>query len=100
MSVKGRPIIREPIEVEIALSIDQITDIDQKKENFTVVGNLWMKWIDPDFAFNTDSCKCNQKDYTPLQFDEFINENHLNVPVQGLNLRYMGLQSPNHVQHL
>lgn len=77
---RGRPIIREPIEVEVALMIDQITDIDQRKENFTVVGSLIMKWVDPDFAYNTDSCKCNQKDYTSLQFDELIKKNNLNWP--------------------
>ena len=60
--------------------IDQITDIDQRKENFTVVGFLVMQWLDPGFAYNTDSCKCNEKDYTPLQFDEFIKKNNLKWP--------------------
>jgi len=77
---RGRPIVQEPIEVNVALMIDQITDIDQRKENFTVVGLLVMHWVDPVFAYNTDSCKCSQKIYTPLQFDEFINKNNLKWP--------------------
>ena len=77
---RGRPVVREPIEVDVALMIDQITDIDQRKENFTVVGLLVMFWVDPAFAYNTDSCKCYQKIYTPLQFDEFINKNNLKWP--------------------
>jgi len=77
---RGRPIVREPIEVDVALLIDQITNIDQRKENFTVVGYLVMKWVDPGFAYNTDSCKCNEKDFTPSQFDEFIKKNNLTWP--------------------
>jgi len=61
---RGRNIFNEPIEVSVALLIDQITDIDQRKENFTVVAYLILDWIDPDFAYNTDICECNQIDYT------------------------------------
>ena len=77
---RGRLIIREPIEVEVALLIDQITNIDQRKENFTVVGYLILKWVDPSFAYNPDSCKCNEMDYTREQFDQYIKENNLNLP--------------------
>ena len=77
---RGRPIIREPIEVNVALLIDQITDIDQRKENFTVVGYLQIKWVDPDFAYNPDSCKCNEMEYTNEQFDQYIKENNLRRP--------------------
>ena len=77
---RGRKILNEPIEVSVSLLIDQITDIDQRKENFTVVAYLLLDWIDPDFAYNTDTCKCNQIDYTNEQFDEYVSENNLNAP--------------------
>ena len=77
---RGRPIISEPIEVNVSLLIDQITNIDQRKENFTVVGYLVLKWVDPGFAYNPDSCKCNQMDYTSEQFDQYIKKNNLDWP--------------------
>ncbi len=77
---RGRPIISEPIEVDVSLLIDQITNIDQRQENFTVVGYLVLKWVDPGFAYNPDSCKCNEMDYTSEQFDQYIKKNHLDWP--------------------
>jgi hypothetical protein len=77
---RGRPIISEPIEVNVSLLIDQITSIDQRKESFTVVGYLVLKWVDPGFAYNPDSCKCNEMDYTSEQFDQYIKKNHLDWP--------------------
>jgi len=76
----GRPIIEEPIEVNISLLIDQITDIDQRNENYTVVGYLLFEWLDPEFAYNTDSCKCNEIDYTREQFFHYVKENNLDWP--------------------
>jgi hypothetical protein len=77
---RGRKILNEPIEISVSLLIDQITDINQRKENFTIVAYLLMDWVDPDFAYNTDTCKCNQIDYTNEQFDEYVSENNLNAP--------------------
>ena len=77
---RGRPIISEPIEVNISVVIDQISDVNQRQENFTVVGFLVFKWVDPGFAYNPDSCKCNEMDYTREQFNQYIKKNHLNWP--------------------
>jgi len=76
----GRTIIRESNDVEISLYVDQISDINQRNENFTVVAYLIMKWQDSSFAFNPDKCKCNEIDYTRQQFFEFIQENNLDWP--------------------
>jgi len=76
----GRPILNESIEVEVSLLVDQISDINQTKENFTVVAYLIMKWQDSSFAFNPDKCKCNEIDYTRQQFFEFLQENNLDWP--------------------
>jgi hypothetical protein len=77
---RGRPIISEPIEVSVSLLIDQITGIDQRKENFTVVAYLILDWIDPAFAYNTDTCKCNEMEYTQQQFENYISQNNLDWP--------------------
>lgn len=77
---RGREILDEPIEVSVSLLIDQITGIDQRKENFTVVAYLILDWIDPDFAYNTDTCKCNEMEYTQQQFENYISQNNLDAP--------------------
>ena len=77
---RGRPILNESIEVEVSLIVDQISDINQTKENFTVVAYLFMLWQDNKFAYNPDKCKCNEIDYTREQFFEFIRENNLDWP--------------------
>lgn len=77
---RGRSIIREPIEVEVSLLIDQITGIDQRRENFTIVAYLLLDWVDPSFAYNTSECKCNFIDYSSQQFDDYLVENNLETP--------------------
>jgi len=76
----GRPIVREPIEVRTAIQLDQITDVNQKAQNFSVVGNLFMEWIDPSFAFSPDTCKCSKKIFEPSQFDQLVKEKGLLWP--------------------
>ena len=77
---RGREILDEPIEVSVSFLIDQITGIDQRKENFTVVAYLILDWIDPAFAYNTDTCKCNEMEYTQQQFENYISQNNLDAP--------------------
>ena len=50
-----------PIVVEVGLRIDQITSIDQKAENFGIVGDLRLKYRDPKLAFNEAECACSVK---------------------------------------
>ena len=42
-----------PIEVKAALQLDQVTDVNQKAENFSIVGTFIMSWKDGAFAFDT-----------------------------------------------
>jgi hypothetical protein len=60
--------------------LDQITGINQKAQNFSVVGNLFMEWIDPSFAFSPDTCKCGKKIFEPSQFDQLVKEKGLLWP--------------------
>jgi hypothetical protein len=48
----GRTLVREAIPVGIGVKLQQITQVDQKAENFGVVGTLVMHWRDPALAFN------------------------------------------------
>ena len=41
-----------PYEVSIGVQIEQVVSINQRDENFEVVGNLRMQWQDPKLAFD------------------------------------------------
>jgi hypothetical protein len=66
----GRTVLQEPIVVKVGFQLDQITGVDQKSENFGVVGNIWMEWTDPELAFSPDECNCNFKLYREI--DDFV----------------------------
>jgi hypothetical protein len=68
----GLPVLELPTLVEVGIKLQQITDVDQKAENFGVVASLAMKWDDPDLAFRPDSCDCVFKTYTSDRFQDFV----------------------------
>ena len=76
----GRPIIAQPIQVGVGIHMDQITHVNQREEHFGVAGGLTLKWQDPDFAFNPDTCECTVKVLDKNQFEKFVTENHLRWP--------------------
>ncbi len=76
----GRPLIQEPIQVKAGIHVDQISDVNQRGENYGAVGDLVLEWNDPAFAFNPDSCQCSYKSFTPLEFEKFIVQNGLRWP--------------------
>jgi Neurotransmitter-gated ion-channel ligand binding domain len=76
----GRPILRQPISVGVGLRLDQIVEVNQRSENFGVVGDLNLVWLDPDFAFNPDTCHCAVKVFDSGQFEKFVTDNHLRWP--------------------
>ncbi len=81
---KGKPvgpaIIGEPIKVGVGLEMDQITEVNQRGENFGVVATLFLRWLDPDFAFNPDTCQCERKVLDISQFEAFRAQKGLNWP--------------------
>jgi hypothetical protein len=68
----GRRIVREPIDVQIGIKLQQIIDVDQPNEFFTAQGSMQMEWTDPALAFNPDDCDCDLKTYTANTFDDFV----------------------------
>ncbi len=78
--IGGDDLIRDPIDVKVGLKIDQITDVDQKAENFSAVADLRLDWQDPRLAFSPDTCQCSFKPFTQKEFDDFIKETGSNWP--------------------
>jgi hypothetical protein len=70
----GRPVIREPIDAQIGIKLEQIIDVDQANESFTAQATMQMDWQDPALAFNPDDCQCDVKTYTGDSFDRFVEE--------------------------
>lgn len=66
------PVVRQPIEVQIGIKLQQIANIDQKNGFFNAVGSLQMEWTDPALAFSPDSCQCSEIIYTEKEFDRFL----------------------------
>ncbi|MDD4254886.1 MAG: hypothetical protein PHP59_05860 [Methanofollis sp.] len=63
----GRTVIKPPIIVKAAVELDQITDVDQKSENYGVVANIMFTWTDPVLAFSPDTCHCPFKIYRSIE---------------------------------
>ena len=76
----GSDLIREPLQVTVAIQVDQISSISQKNENFSVVGQLQLTWVDPKLAFNPNSCKCNKKVYGATNFRVSASEKGIRLP--------------------
>jgi hypothetical protein len=60
----GRELLQEPIPVDIGFELQQITGVDQKAENFGVVGTLVMHWRDPGLAFDPETVHDRFKVFT------------------------------------
>jgi hypothetical protein len=70
----------EPIEVQVAIQLDQVTDVNQKAENFSIVGNLFISWKDEGFAFDEAECDCDEKLFNTSQFEDWTRKNRLTWP--------------------
>jgi hypothetical protein len=57
----GLSVFHDTRQVQIGLEVDQIVNVDQRSENFTLVGSLQLIWEDPQLAFSPDSCDCALK---------------------------------------
>lgn len=77
---EGNPIVKEPLDVQIGLKMQQVTSVDQKAENFGVVATMQMNWFDRKLAFSPDTCNCNFKLLRGNEFASFVSQNDIPWP--------------------
>lgn len=70
----GDAILAPPIDVQVGIRVERISEVDSQGEDFTVLGSMRMDWTDPALAYSPDSCNCNVKIYTEKEFDRFLDE--------------------------
>ncbi len=70
----------ESSDVFIGLKIDQIINIDQKEENFSVVGNLRIDWHQPLLAFEREPGMPRHRTYTLATFLKLLEEKQIRWP--------------------
>jgi hypothetical protein len=70
----SQDILRLPTEVQTGLKLQQIVAIDQSNEIMTAVGTIKLAWQDPKLAFSPDECRCQVKEYTENNFNQFLTE--------------------------
>ncbi|RLA43871.1 MAG: electron transporter RnfC [Gammaproteobacteria bacterium] len=70
----------EPIEVGARLKIQQITGINQREENFGIVGTLIMQWHDPELAAKPGETVAPRRMFPHLTFVNYMMERGLIWP--------------------
>ncbi len=69
----------EPLRVEVGLKVHQITSINQKEENFSVVATLVMKWHEPELALDSGS-ENTPRMYEVTNFARLVTDRNLIWP--------------------
>ncbi len=70
-----------PIRVQLGIEVNQIPEINQKAESFTVVGYLLLEWEDPEFSFDAVEAGAKEKFLNRKQFETLVAENALRWPI-------------------
>jgi hypothetical protein len=70
----GNPVLAKPVPVKIGIKMQQISNVDQRSENFGVVATLMMKWEDPLLAFRPDTVQTRAQVYTRESFTRKLSE--------------------------
>ena len=70
----NKNVLQKPIPVEIGVKMDQITGVDQKAENFSVVDTLQMEWQDPKLAFDPATCDCKYQSMSVSAFQKYVDD--------------------------
>ena len=76
----GEPLLLEPIEASVGIKLQQISNIDQKAENYEAVVSTMISWNDPALAFRADECQCETQIYTNKDFVSYATAQGLRWP--------------------
>jgi len=76
----GSSVLRESDLITVGLAVDQIVGVDQRSENFTVVGTLKLSWQDPKLSFSPDQCGCAIKKFEDNSLRALAGEVNLPLP--------------------
>lgn len=71
----------EPLHVSVGIKIDQITEINQKAENFSAVAVIHMRWQDHKLAFDEGEADRAYKLLTPNEFIALATSLPTNIPL-------------------
>ena len=69
---KGRSLLRRPIIVQVGFLMDQVIEVNQQEEWYSIVGSLQAEWTDPELAYSPDTCQCKQKILRDEDFLDFV----------------------------
>ncbi len=78
--VGGMPVVRPPINVDVGVKLQQITNIDQTNEMYGAVYTFQMQWTDPALAFSPADCQCEFKFFSGDDFEKFVTANDITWP--------------------
>ena len=76
----ARHVLKEPLTVHVGVRMHQITNVDQKNENYGVVATLLMQWHDPARAFNPEVVGDRLKLYMGDDFNQTRTTEGINWP--------------------
>jgi Neurotransmitter-gated ion-channel ligand binding domain len=76
----GQQVVKGATQVKIGFKLQQITDVNQRSENYSVAGTLGMQWQDPQLAFSPDKVQNRIKVFTGERFLQYTNDNNIAVP--------------------
>jgi hypothetical protein len=69
-----------PYEVHVGVEVDQITFVNQKSENFGIVGTLRLEWDDDALSFGAEEFGRAYKIYDQPVFKKFLDDNSIFYP--------------------
>jgi hypothetical protein len=77
---KGQQVVKGATQVKIGFKLQQITNVDQRAENFSVAGTLGMKWQEPKLAFSPDKIQNRVKLFSGERFLQYVDDNGIAIP--------------------
>ena len=91
---RGEPVIREPMEINVGFELNQVTNVNQRDENYGVVGIFRAEWVDRSLAFDASDHEATVISYADRQFIGWLELNSVDWP----DFRIVNLQTKE-IQH-